>query len=79
MSYHDIESIDYMGEIVKIVEMINKLPKCAENVTNFAYAFYLQYVDNIKYLGVILANNLKDDLDISHHLRCLYVSANIIL
>ena len=24
-----------------MVEKINKLPKCSENVTNFAYAFYL--------------------------------------
>ena len=24
-----------------MVEKIDKLPKCAENVTNFAYAFYL--------------------------------------
>ena len=23
-----------------MVEKISKLPKCAENVTNFAYAFY---------------------------------------
>ena len=43
------------------------------------YGEDMQYVDNIKYLGVILSNNLKDDLDISRQLRCLYVSANIIL
>ena len=24
-----------------MVEKINKLPKCSENVTNFAYAFYM--------------------------------------
>ena len=23
--------------------MINKLPKCAKNVTNFAYTFYIHY------------------------------------
>ena len=39
----------------------------------------MQYVDNIKYLGVILSNNIKDDLYISRQLRCLYVSVNIIL
>ena len=32
--------MEYIGKIVKIVEIISKLPKCAENVTNFAYAFY---------------------------------------
>ena len=37
------------------------------------------YTDNIKYLGVILSNNLKDDSDIMRQLRCLYASSNILL
>ena len=39
----------------------------------------LVYTDNIKYLGVILSNNLKDDSDIMRQLRCLYASSNILL
>ena len=35
--------------------------------------------DNIKYLGFILSNNLKDDSDIMRQLRCSYASSNILL
>ena len=39
----------------------------------------LEYVSNMKYLGVILSSSCKDDNDITRQLRCLYASANSIL
>ena len=39
----------------------------------------LDYVQQIKYLGVILTNTFKDDMDIARQLRSLYASSNIIL
>ena len=38
----------------------------------------LDYVENIKYLAVILSN-LKDDEDILRQVRCLYASANTLI
>ena len=37
------------------------------------------HVQQIKYLGVILTNTFKDDMDIARQLRSLYASSNIIL
>ena len=39
----------------------------------------LDYEDQIKYLGVVLSSDCKDDNDISRQVRCLYASANTIL
>ncbi len=33
----------------------------------------------MKYLGVILLSDLKDDKDITHQLRCFYASANALI
>lgn len=39
----------------------------------------LAYADSVKYLGVIVTHNFKDDNDISRQLRSLYASGNTIL
>ena len=39
----------------------------------------LEYVDNVKYLGVFISGNFKDDVDITRQLRSLYASGNTIL
>ena len=39
----------------------------------------LEYVQYVKYLGVILCSDLKDDRDIGRQLRCLYAGANTLL
>jgi len=39
----------------------------------------LEYADNIKYLGVVLQNNLKDEADIVRQLHSLYASSNTLL
>ncbi len=39
----------------------------------------LGYVDTVKYLGVMISSDLKDDTDIKRQLRSLYASCNTIL
>ena len=39
----------------------------------------LSYVDSVKYLGVIISNNLSDERDISRQIRSLYVTGYSIL
>ena len=38
----------------------------------------LEYVDTVKYLGVYISGNFKDDVDIKRQLRSLYASGNTI-
>ena len=38
----------------------------------------LEYVDNVKYLGVLLSHDMKDDADMSRHLRSFYARSNVI-
>ena len=38
----------------------------------------LEYVDSLKYLGVILSSNFNDNADISRQLRSLYTTSNIL-
>ena len=37
-----------------------------------------EYVDSVKYLGVILSNDMKDDADMNRHLRSFYARSNVI-
>ena len=39
----------------------------------------LEYVDSVKYLGVMLSNDMKDDADMNRHLRSFYARSNVIL
>ena len=39
----------------------------------------LEYVDSVKYLGVMLSNDMKDDADMTRHLRSFYARSNVIL
>ena len=39
----------------------------------------LEYVDRVKYLGVVLTSKLNDDLDITRQVRSLYAGANTLL
>ncbi len=39
----------------------------------------IEYVDNVKYLGVVISSQFKDDIDITRQLRSLYASGNTIL
>ena len=59
-------------------------PKCKEMRTRSPPAICLcgaklSYADTIKYLGVIITNSLKDDLDLQRQTRSLYVTAYSIL
>ena len=38
----------------------------------------LEYVDSVKYLGVMLSNDMKDDADMNRHLRSFYARSNVI-
>ena len=38
----------------------------------------LEYVDSVKYLGVVLSQDMKDDADMSRHLRSFYARSNVI-
>ena len=38
----------------------------------------LEYVDSVKYLGVLLSQDMKDDADMSRHLRSIYARSNVI-
>ena len=38
----------------------------------------LEYVDSVKYLGVLLSHDMKDDADMSRHLRIFYARSNVI-
>ena len=39
----------------------------------------LEYVDRVKYLGVLLSQDMKDDVDMSRHLRIFfYARSNVI-
>ena len=38
----------------------------------------LEYVDSVKYLGVLLSHDMKDDADMSRHLRSFYARSNVI-
>ena len=37
-----------------------------------------EYVDSVKYLGVVLSQAMKDDADMSRHLRSFYARSNVI-
>ena len=38
----------------------------------------LEYVDSVKYLGVLLSHDMKDDADMSRHLLSFYARSNVI-
>ena len=38
----------------------------------------LEYVDTVKYLDVMLSNDMKDDADMNRHLRNFYAISNVI-
>ena len=38
----------------------------------------LEYVDRVRYLGVLLSQDMKDDADMSRHLRSFYARINVI-
>ena len=38
----------------------------------------LEYVDYVKYLGVMISNDMKDDADMNRHLRSFYSRSNVI-
>ena len=38
----------------------------------------LEYVDSVKYIGVLLSHDMKDDSDMSRHLRSFYARSNVI-
>ena len=37
----------------------------------------LEYVDSVTYLGVLLSHDMKDDADMSRHLRSFYARSNV--
>ena len=63
----------------KSVCMVVK-PRC-RNVSTplmFLNGDALEYVDSVKYLGVLLSQDMKDDADMSRHLRSFYARSNVI-
>ena len=38
----------------------------------------LEYVDSVKYLGVMFSQDMKDDADMSRHLHSFYACSNVI-
>ena len=38
----------------------------------------LEYVDRVKYLGVLLSQDMKDGVDMNMHLRSFYARSNVI-
>ena len=38
----------------------------------------LEYVDSVKYPGVMLSNDMKDGADMNRHLRSFYARSNVI-
>ena len=38
----------------------------------------LEYVDSVKYIGVLLSHDMKDDADMSRRLRSFYARSNVI-
>ena len=43
------------------------------------YGAKLEYVENAKYLGVIINEKCQDDNDIQRHIRSLYARANTVI
>ena len=62
----------------KTVGMIHQNKKFKVNVeTNIILDDKcIKFVNSVKYLGVLIANDLFDDLDINRHLRYLYCIGN---
>ena len=63
----------------KSVCMVVK-PRC-RNVSTplmFLNGDALEYVDSVKYLGILLSQDMKDDADMSRHLRSFYARSNVI-
>ena len=63
----------------KSVCMVVK-PRC-RNVSTplmFLNGDALEYVDSVKYLGVLLSQDMKDDADMSRYLRSFYARSNVI-
>ena len=55
-------------------------PRC-RNVSTplmFLNGDALEYVESVKYLGVLLSQDMKDDADMSRHLRSFYARSNVI-
>ena len=63
----------------KSVCMVVK-PRCLNVSTPlmFLNGDALEYVDSVKYLGVLLSQDMKDDADMSRHLRSFYARSNVI-
>ena len=55
-------------------------PSDGKNSTPLMYlnGVALEYVDRVKYLGVLLSQDLKDDAYMNRHLRSFYARSNVI-
>ena len=65
-------------KIDKTVGMIHQNKKLTVNVEPniILNGICIKFVNSLKYLGVLITNDLFDDLDINRHLRCLYCVGN---
>ena len=75
------ENYDILFNVTKTVCMCVKPPKSRilELPRIYLNSKLLDYVSSYTYLGVVMSDNKKDDMDINQHIKAVYARGNMLL